>query len=69
MTESLEGAPSGPQYTVPGILHYLQHEFTTYEVDRIRWEDERAALKVPSGDNILFAHIVCKKAKDRIPPQ
>ncbi|KAL5270010.1 hypothetical protein ACHWQZ_G003479 [Mnemiopsis leidyi] len=45
MTESLEGAPSGPQYTVPGILHYLQHEFTTYEVDRIRWEDERAALK------------------------
>jgi len=45
MTESLEGGSSGPQYTVPGILHYLQHEFTTYEVDRIRWEDERAALK------------------------
>ena len=46
MTESLEGGSLGPHYTVPGILHYLQHEFTSYELDRIRWEDERTSLKV-----------------------
>jgi len=45
MTESLEGGSLGPHYTVPGILHYLQSEFTSYELDRIRWEDERTSLK------------------------
>ena len=46
MSESLEGGATGTRYSVPGILHYLQHEFSNYELDKIRWEDERNSLKV-----------------------
>ena len=58
MTESLEGGSLGPHYTVPGILHYLQHEFTSYELDKIRWEDERAALKVTKRCGLIITEIV-----------
>lgn len=33
-----------PQYTVPGILHYLQYEWHRFEVERQEWEVERAEL-------------------------
>lgn len=29
-------------YTMPGILHYLQHEWNRYELDRQQWEVEKA---------------------------
>ena len=35
-----------PLYTVPGILHYLQHEWTRFEIDRQQWETERAEFQV-----------------------
>ena len=35
-----------PLYTVPGILHYLQHEWTRFEIERQQWETERAELQV-----------------------
>jgi hypothetical protein len=35
-----------PLYTVPGILHYLQHEWTRFEIERQQWETERAELHV-----------------------
>ena len=35
-----------PLYTVPGILHHLQHEWTRFEIDRQQWETERAELQV-----------------------
>lgn len=31
-------------YTMPGILHYLQHEWNRYELDRQQWEVEKAEL-------------------------
>jgi len=34
-----------PLYTVPGILHYLQHEWTRFEIERQQWETERAELQ------------------------
>jgi striatin 1/3/4 len=37
-----------PLYTVPGILHFLQHEWTRFEVERQQWETERAELQVKS---------------------
>lgn len=32
-------------YTLPGVMHYLQTEFTKNERDRITWELERAEMK------------------------
>lgn len=33
-------------YTIPGVLHFLQHEWTRFERERSNWEVERAELKV-----------------------
>ena len=34
------------KYTIPGILHFIQHEWTRFEMDRAHWEVERAELQV-----------------------
>ncbi|CAF2996072.1 unnamed protein product [Rotaria socialis] len=34
-----------PLYTVPGILHFLQHEWTRFEIERQQWETERAEFQ------------------------
>ncbi|KAM6461786.1 striatin isoform 2-T2 [Liasis olivaceus] len=47
------GASAGPapasaaraQYSVPGILHFLQHEWGRFEAERAEWEAERAELQ------------------------
>lgn len=47
------GPAAGPelsrpqQYTIPGILHYIQHEWARFEMERAHWEVERAELQVP----------------------
>ncbi|XP_013780584.1 striatin-3-like [Limulus polyphemus] len=33
------------QYSIPGILHFIQHEWTRFEVERTQWEVERAELQ------------------------
>jgi hypothetical protein len=35
-----------PAYTIPGILHYLQHEWARFDYDRQQWEADRAELLV-----------------------
>ncbi|XP_004584796.1 striatin-3 isoform X2 [Ochotona princeps] len=52
-TTASEGAgpTAGPelsrpqQYTIPGILHYIQHEWARFEMERAHWEVERAELQ------------------------
>ena len=39
-----------PLYTVPGILHFLQHEWTRFEIERQQWETERAEFQVKIGE-------------------
>lgn len=39
---------SRAQYSVPGILHFLQHEWGRFEAERAEWEAERAELQVGS---------------------
>ncbi|EFO23777.1 hypothetical protein LOAG_04706 [Loa loa] len=39
-------------YTMHGVLHYLQHEWSRYEMDRAQWEMERAELQA----RISFLH-------------
>jgi len=38
------GANNGLQYSIPGILHFLQHEWSRFEMERGQWEVERAEL-------------------------
>lgn len=33
------------QYTIPGVLHYVQHEWAKFEMERSQWEVERAELQ------------------------
>ena len=40
------GGTSGLQYSIPGILHFLQHEWARFEMERGQWEVERAELQV-----------------------
>lgn len=42
------------QYTIPGILHYIQHEWARFEMERAHWEVERAELQV-SPVSLAFA--------------
>uniref|UniRef100_A0A8C2ZBX2 Striatin n=1 Tax=Cyclopterus lumpus TaxID=8103 RepID=A0A8C2ZBX2_CYCLU len=39
------GEAARAQYNIPGILHFLQHEWARFEVDRAHWEVERAELQ------------------------
>ncbi|XP_069764609.1 striatin-3-like isoform X2 [Narcine bancroftii] len=32
-------------YTVPGILHFIQHEWARFEMEKARWEAEKAELQ------------------------
>ncbi|XP_067140561.1 striatin-3-like isoform X2 [Centruroides vittatus] len=34
-----------PHYSIPGILHFIQHEWTRFEMERAQWEVERAELQ------------------------
>lgn len=42
--------PEGPQqqggYTIPGVLHFIKHEFSRFEKERANWEVEKAELLV-----------------------
>lgn len=35
-----------PQYSIPGILHFIQHEWTKFEMERSQWEVHKAELEV-----------------------
>ncbi|XP_023809592.1 striatin [Oryzias latipes] len=39
------GEAARARYSVPGILHFLQHEWARFEVERAHWEVERAKLQ------------------------
>ncbi|CAJ1052790.1 striatin isoform X1 [Xyrichtys novacula] len=39
------GEAARAQYNIPGILHFLQHEWARFEVERAHWEVERAELQ------------------------
>ena len=33
-------------YTIPGILHFIKHEWSRFEKEKAMWEVERAELQV-----------------------
>ena len=44
--ENQSNQSKGPQYTMPGVLHYIQHEFSRFEIERSQWDVDRAELQV-----------------------
>ncbi|XP_059161091.1 striatin-3-like isoform X4 [Physella acuta] len=40
-----DGIKQRPQYSMPGILHFLQTEWARFEMERSQWEVERAELQ------------------------
>lgn len=55
---SSAGAPTEstqmPNYTIPGILHFVKHEWSRFEKERAAWEVEKAELQVrPWLDNYM----------------
>lgn len=50
---NLDAQTARPVYTVPGILHYLQHEWNRFEIERQQWDTERAELQVSKRGEIF----------------
>ena len=48
-----------PQYTMPGVLHFLQHEWARFELERSQWDLDRAEYQVGYTK---------KRSPDKIPP-
>ena len=40
-----ENAGRSHQYNIPGILHFIQHEWARFEMERSQWEVEKAELQ------------------------
>lgn len=53
VTKQQDESGQRPQYSMPGILHFLQTEWARFEMERSQWEVERAELQV-SYRNILL---------------
>lgn len=47
-----------PQYSMPGILHFLQTEWARFEMERSQWEVERAELQVSQKIFDLLRHCI-----------
>lgn len=44
------GPAAGPEpLSLPGILHFIQHEWARFEAEKARWEAERAELQVSTA--------------------
>ncbi|XP_050424600.1 striatin-3 isoform X2 [Adelges cooleyi] len=44
-SDGLGGPSSKVKYTMPGVLHYIQHEWSNFELERSHWEIDRAELQ------------------------
>lgn len=45
-----------PQYSMPGILHFIQHEWARFELDRSQWELDRAEFQVIQNLFYITSH-------------
>lgn len=46
VSSQIQENESGTKYTIPGILHFIQHEWARFEMDRAHWDVEKAELQV-----------------------
>lgn len=45
------------QYSMPGILHFIQHEWARFELERSQWELDRAEFQVTFSAVALFRRL------------
>jgi len=58
-----------PQYSMPGILHFIQHEWARFELERSQWELDRAEFQVYTDFNSTTGNcIVCRLGRAMIIP-
>lgn len=41
-----------PQYTIPGILHFIEHEWQRFQAERSQWDTDRAELQVSQSPKV-----------------
>lgn len=46
ISDDNNGKSNATQYTIPGILHFIEHEWTRFELERSQWDVDRAELQV-----------------------
>lgn len=51
-TANVNSQQATPQYTIPGILHFIQHEWSRFELERSQWDVDRAELQVSKSNKI-----------------
>ncbi len=56
LTGSLPEYPSSTNYTIPGILHFIKHEWSRFEKERSRWEVQKTELQV-SAKGFLASYL------------
>lgn len=50
------GVNNKVKYTMPGVLHFIQHEWSNFELERSHWEIDRAELQVSRRVYTLFGY-------------
>jgi hypothetical protein len=45
-----------PQYTIPGILHFIEHEWQRFQAERSQWDTDRAELQVSVVTVVSILH-------------
>ena len=53
------GGAAGAHYSIPGILHFLQHEWSRFEMERSQWEVEKSELQVRLDPDLNFYEFLC----------
>ena len=46
LTGSIPEYSAATNYTIPGILHFIKHEWSRFEKERTNWEVQKAELQV-----------------------
>ena len=48
--------PQKPDYSMPGILHFLQTKWAKFEMEKAQWEIEKAELQV--GNRMIYEFFI-----------
>lgn len=54
------------QYSMPGVLHFIQHEWAKFEMERSQWEVDKAELQVSICFLVLSMYPVAFKVPSTI---
>lgn len=68
VSSQIQENESGTKYTIPGILHFIQHEWARFEMDRAHWDVEKAELQVKHNFiSHFFESVECEWLPPNLP--